>query len=131
MAERGGRRQGTPGKSYPNRADLNVVRAPQTGLATAAAGGQTPPPAPAAAPTQNLSPPRPGVTPDQTPSVMDPGNPAIPLQHGLATGPGAGPAPAAPENDFILRYLPMLAHASTLDNAPPQFKSLVRYLQGM
>ena len=131
MAERGGKRQGTPGKGYTNRTDLNVARAPQSGLKTAAAGG-LPTPAPAApAPTQNLSPARPSLTPDQTPSVMTPGNPAIPLQDGLATGPGAGPAQQPAQNDFILRYMPMLQHAATLDNAPPQFKSLVRYLQGM
>ena len=126
MAERGGRRQGAPGKGYSNRTDLNVARAPQQGLATAAAGGQTPPPAPAAAPAGP-----PGLTPDQTPSVMDPGHPAIPLQDGLATGPGNGPTAPPNQNQFILRYLPMLQHAATLDNAPDQFKSLVRFVQGM
>jgi hypothetical protein len=70
------------------------------------------------------------LTPDQTPSLMDPGSPSLPLQDGLATGPGAGPAPAPAEDEFILRYLPALERAATLDGAPPQFKSLVRYLQG-
>jgi hypothetical protein len=129
MAERGGRRQGTPGKGYSNRTDLNVVRAPQQGLTTAAAGGQAPPPAPA--PATPPGPPPPGIHPDQTPNVMDPGNPAVPLQDGLATGPGAGPAAPAPQNQFILRYLPMLTQAQNLQGAPDQFKSLVRFLQGM
>jgi len=126
MTERGGRRQGAPGKAYQNRTDLNVARSPQSGLATAAAGGQTQPPA-AAAP----EPQRPQVTPDQTPSVMDPGNPGLPLQNGLATGPGAGPAQQPNQNEFVLRYMPMLQHATTLEGAPAQFKSLVRFLQGM
>ena len=66
MASRGGARQGTPGKGYSNRTDLNTARAPQAGLATAAAGGQTPPTsAPAVAPQQFL-------TPDQTPFPTDP-----------------------------------------------------------
>lgn len=127
MADRGGRRQGTPGKGYSNRTDLNVQRAPQAGLATAAAGGQTPPAAVAPAATMQPA----GMTPDQTPNLMDPGHPAIPLQDGLATGPGNGPATPPNQNQFILRYLPMLQHAATLDNAPDQFKGLVRYIQGM
>jgi len=126
MAERGGRRQGTPGKGYSNRTDLNVQRAPQSGTQTAAGGGLQAAPAPAAPPQGP-----PGLTPDQTPSVMDPGHPAIPLQDGLATGPGNGPATPPNQNQFILRYLPMLQHAATLDNAPDQFKSLVRFVQGM
>jgi len=131
MASRGGARQGTPGKGYSNRTDLNTARAPQAGLATAAAGGQalpTPTPAAAAAPTGQQ---RPTVTPDQTPNLMDPGNPGLPLQDGLATGPGAGPAQAPNQNEFVLRYMPMLQHATTLEGAPAQFKSLVRFLQGM
>jgi hypothetical protein len=71
------------------------------------------------------------VTPDDTPNLMDPGHPAIPLQDGLSTGPGNGPATQPNQNEFILRYLPMLQHAATLNGAPDQFKSLVRYVQGM
>ena len=70
MAERGGRRQGTPGKGYSNRTDLNVQRAPQSGLQTAAGGGVAPPsPAPSAAPS---APAQQFLTPDQTPFPTDP-----------------------------------------------------------
>ena len=85
-----------------------------------------PTPAPPAAPLQ-----RPTMTPDDTPSVMDPGNPSLPLQDGLPTGPGAGPQPTPSPHAAIVRYLPMLEQATKMDNAPPQFKNLVRYLQGM
>lgn len=78
MAQRGGRRQGTPGVSYANRTDLNVQRAPQTGTQTAAAGGFE---APAF------------TTPDQVPKLDDPSaRPTEPLTTGLDAGPGDGPS---------------------------------------
>ena len=129
---RGGRRQGTPGKAYTNRSDLNTMRAPQQGTATAAAGGVTPPPAhnvsaPASAP---LAPPR--LTPDDTPNLTDPGNPSVPMTSGLATGAGSGykgPSPAD-EVSIIAKYLPSLQEATRYEGAPDSFKALVRFLQG-
>jgi hypothetical protein len=43
---RGGKRYGQPGKSYGQRTDLNIVRAPQQGTNTVAAAGVEPPPCP-------------------------------------------------------------------------------------
>jgi hypothetical protein len=71
------------------------------------------------------------MTPEDTPNLFDPGTPGMPLTDGLPVGPGAGPAPTVNQNEFVLRYLPMLQHATTLPGAPEQFKSLVRYIQGM
>jgi hypothetical protein len=83
VARAGGKRAGTPGKSYANRTDLNVVRAPQTGTQTAASGGVQ---APTALPQQGFA-----LTPDQVPKLDDPtARPAEPLTHGLDTGPGGG-----------------------------------------
>jgi hypothetical protein len=80
MAQRGGRRQGTPGKAYSNRTDLNANRAPQTGTQTAAAGGQS------------LAAPQTWTTPDQVPKLNDPtSRPTEPVTAGLPSGPGPGP----------------------------------------
>lgn len=88
---RGGARKGTPGRAYQNRTDLNVARAPQAGLATAAAGGQTAPP-PASPPGVSLTPPGPVIGPDQVPTPTDPSaRPDEPITAGLPTGPGDGP----------------------------------------
>lgn len=76
----GGSRQGTPGKAYPNRVDLMVNRAPQTGLHTAASAGmdrlaaRQPASAPevGGAPASGGQPPAPFLTPDMTPNATDP-----------------------------------------------------------
>ena len=125
---RGGRRQGAPGKSYANRTDLSVARAPQTGLQTAAAAGQVAP-----APVAPAGPPQaPAITPDHTPNLMDPGTPGMPIQSGLPTGPGAGPATPPQGHDIaiIQKYLPELLSASQMKDAPPSFVALVQYLKG-
>jgi hypothetical protein len=72
-----------------------------------------------------------GPGPDDTPNLFDQGRPDLPLQDGIASGPGAGPGQAPNDNEFILRYLPALERATQLTGAPPQFKSLVLYLQGL
>jgi hypothetical protein len=127
MADRGGRRKGTPGVAYSNRTDLASDRAPQQGGVTAAAGGQA---------SHSVSaPPMPqgmGLTPDDTASLFDPGTQGAPLTAGLASGPGPGPAPqpAANEHAMLLQYLPDFERVARREGTPPSFKALVRYLQG-
>lgn len=88
---RGGKREGTPGKAYTNRTDLLSVRAPQTGLATAAAGGVATNPAPMQPLSNPQTPPAPYTTPDMVPRLDDPSSrPDEPVTHGLPVGPGAG-----------------------------------------
>ncbi len=84
MAQRGGRRQGTPGKGYTNRTDLAVDRAPQQGTVSAATGGSGMEP-------QTFT------TPDQVPRLDDPtARPDEPLTTGLSLGPGGGPEAIGP-----------------------------------
>lgn len=120
MPRAGGPRSGTPGRSYANRKDLNVIRAPQTGVQTAAAGGQV---APAPAPPQ-----RPRVTPDMVPKLDDPSaNPNEPVTAGLMQGPGAGPEamPAMP----LPREVTQL-QAAYLANPTPEMRRTMAWLIG-
>lgn len=120
---RGGRRQGTPGVGYANRTDLAANRAPQQGAVSAASAGQAPaPPTPAVQ----------GMTPDDTPSLFDPGNAAKPLTAGLPSGPGPGPAPVPPGDSIaaLRDYLPEFERVARREGTPESFKGLVRYLQG-
>jgi hypothetical protein len=94
---KGGARQGTPGKSYSNRTDLNVSHSPQTGLTTAAAGGL---PAPSGAPPQADLGPR--LTPEDTPSPTDPS--AFPSE-ALTTRPNFLQPPDADEATMLIRSL--------------------------
>jgi len=127
MADRGGRRKGTPGVAYPNRTDLASDRAPQQGTVTAAAGGQashsvSPPPMPQGQ----------GLTPDDTPNLFDPGSRGKPLTAGLVTGPGPGPAPQPAVNEAAIlgEYLSDFQRVAKREGTPESFKALVRYLQG-
>lgn len=80
----GGRRQGTPGKSYANRTDLNTNYGQSAPGASAASGGMVAP-----APTAQPQPAY--MTPDQVPKLDDPtSRPNEPVTHGLDSGPGAG-----------------------------------------
>jgi len=135
---RGGRRQGTPGVAYSNRADLNTARAPQTGLKTAAAGGMAPPtPDPAAVvsgaqPVQ--VPPPAGISPDSVPALDDPsGRPSEPLTAGIPFGPGEGPPPDPNRADLVAmrRHLPYLENAAKDPNTPQSVLTFVRYLRGL
>lgn len=84
-ARSGGRRQGTPGKSYSNRTDLNTNYGQSKPGASAASGGMVAP-APAAG-----QPPQQFLTPDDVPKLDDPSPyPDRPITHGLDVGPGAG-----------------------------------------
>lgn len=121
MAQRGGRRAGTPGVAYANRTDLMAQRAPQTGTVTAASAGQGAP-APQAPP--------PGIAPEDTVNLFDPGNQDRPLTSGLPTGPGPGPEMPAAEDAMFVKYLPELERVAQREGTPAAFKGLVRYLQG-
>lgn len=50
---------------------------------------------------------------------------------GLGQGPATTEAPAAAFNETIRRYLPALEAATQWPDTPENFKSLVRYLQGI
>jgi hypothetical protein len=109
---RGGRRSGTPGKSYPNRSDLaqpvrTATRQPygaakqQADAQHAIPLPQTPPvsaaPAPVAVPT-----PEPGLLSAPT------GRPNEPLTAGMNMGAGPGPdvnSPLVGGNDQVLQNL--------------------------
>lgn len=114
MADRGGRRQGTPGKGYTNRTDLATNRAPQTGTTTAATGGS-------GMPEQSF------ITPDQVPRLDDPSaRPAEPLTHGLSLGPGGGPEAMGP--------MPMNPAVQTIAaaynaNPTPELRRAMMYLR--
>lgn len=95
---RGGKRTGTPGKPYPNRADLrgapSIPSVPQgqpygAVKAQEAVVASTP-----AQPMPGAQPPtgRPPVMPGSLGAFNRPTErPDIPITNGLATGPGAGP----------------------------------------
>ena len=123
---RGGRRSGTPGVGYSNRTDLAMARAPQQGTETAAAGGQGAPMPPPQTPQVQ------GLTPDDTPSLFDPGDRSKPITSGLPTGAGPGPVPPAPtaSSTVLTQYLPEFERVARREGTPESFKGLVRYLQG-
>lgn len=80
---RGGRRKGSPGKSYSNRSDLNVDRAVQPGSSAA------PPPA-VEQPDPTIQAAEQHISPDSFPNLTDPTNmPDIPGTSGVTGGPGA------------------------------------------
>lgn len=84
----GGRRQGTPGKAYSNRTDLNTDYAPSTPTQTPASGGVAVPGA--AAPTAPDV-PQTWTAPDAIPRLDDPtARPDEPLTHGMNMGAGGG-----------------------------------------
>lgn len=95
---RGGPRQGQPGKSYANRSDLNVDRAPMPGSsAEDVSAGGNPPAAP------------PMLSPDAIPNLEEPTQfPDEPVTAGLPFGLGADSVSVAPadlSNTLILAAL--------------------------
>lgn len=90
---RGSRRAGTPGVTYSNRTDLNgtvpVMAAPDQPYGEAGAQRA----AQQAVPLRGAPPvPRPPVTPDQVPNLLDPtARPGEPVTAGLPVGAGPGP----------------------------------------
>jgi hypothetical protein len=126
MPRPGGRRQGQPGRSYSNRTDLAMARAPQQGTNTAAAGGYHPP-AGTEASADRIA-PQPTVTPDMVPKLDDPtATPGRPLTAGLMVGPGPGPEamgprPIAPD---VMRV-----QAAYLNNPSPELRRTILWLYG-
>jgi hypothetical protein len=84
----GGRRQGTPGKTYGNRTDLNVNYGQSKPGASVASGGMVAPPPQQPQQAQQQGP---LITPDHVPALDDPtSRPNEPVTHGLDSGAGAG-----------------------------------------
>lgn len=112
-SKRGGTREGTPGRAYPNRTDLSgpkvvAFRSGQYGQGAAQAraqqalpiqnppSSQVPQTTPAAAPPQAAPL---GPDPGSLGGILDPtNNPAEPLTAGAPFGPGPGPE-ALPRTD--------------------------------
>ena len=113
---RGGARQGTPGKAYGNRTDLQQNPAPQSGTTTAAAGGV------------QARPQMPMIPPDSVPSPTAPTTyPDEPLTTGLPSGPGAGPE-ALPMGLAMNRPDPIVQRIQALVLADPTNPDLQRLL---
>lgn len=83
---RGGRRTGTPGRSYPNRVDLSTVKPPMV-----AAPGQAYGEAGAQLEAQRAVPMGPPPLPDLPPFSRSTERPDEPVTAGLPVGPGPGP----------------------------------------
>lgn len=123
--KQGGARQGTPGRAYANRTDLQ--QAPDMSKNTAAAGGMT---APAM--------PRPGAFPEDTPMLTDPTQrPMEPITDGLPSGPGrdqtalTGFDPRVEETkQMATKWYPILSPLAEDPETPDSVRSLVRYLRG-
>jgi hypothetical protein len=138
---RGGSRQGTQGKAYTNRTDLNSNRVP-----AAAAKGQTygtrkdqmqaQQAVPMAQQPSGASPqPAGGRTPAATPpGLSDPSQrPDEPLTAGMPFGPGPGPSSlTTPKMDVtsLRRYLPALEIAASQPDATAGYRNFVRRLRG-
>lgn len=141
---RGGRRNGTPGKAYPNRTDLNgaprvatpslpkVAPSAQYGEATRLQQAQQtvpmgPPPGPQAPPTG---------APAESPQLMQAGGlgdfgrgtdrPDEPVTAGIASGPGPGLTPAATVPTTVSDLLGML---SSQRGISPEVKALNDWLR--
>jgi hypothetical protein len=122
----GGPRQGTPGKAYPNRTDMQmpkVVPGQQYGQAAMQAQAQQmmPMAAPAAVPPGSL-PPLAGPT----------RRPNEPVTAGLPSGPGPGPEAlgAVPQGEGIRRLMPVLELLASQPDADPAAVNFVRRLRG-
>ena len=121
---RGGSRQGTPGKGYSNRTDLQSK--PDMEKNTAATGGMEPPPQPS------------GASPEDTPMLTDPTNrPGEPITQGLANGPGAGPEalsgfdPRQQETQIVAaKWGGIISHIANQPDAPDSVRILSNYLRG-
>lgn len=126
---RGGPRQGTPGKAYGNRTDLQMK--PDMAKNTAATGGD--------AATQGRTPQPPASSPDDTPNMSDPTNrPAEPVTAGLPSGPGPGPEgltgfdPRADETRRLnMKWGKILGPLAEDPETPASVRTLVRYMRGM
>jgi hypothetical protein len=120
---RGGKRQGTPGKGYSNRTDLQT-NYDNEGM-SAASGGT---------PVSKPSPQMLGAYPEDTPMLTDPTNrPDEPITSGLMSGPGNGPEgmdPRLDETRKLKKWLPIIEPLLDQDDTPMSVRALVRYIKG-
>lgn len=133
---RGGKRQGTPGKAYSNRIDLQA--SPDMEQNTVATGGMkaAPPKGRMPAPPPTLS-----RTPDDSPMLTAPSQRSWePVTTGSDYGPGLDSSALnipsykqANQQDMqlIKEIMPRLVAASKMNDAPETFKQLVSYLKRM
>lgn len=124
---RGGKRQGTPGKAYPNRTDIAIDYDMQKD-ATPAAGGVEPP--------KNSNAVLP-MYPEDIPNLTDPtSRPAEPLTDGLPIGAGRGTEaltgrdPRAAETAQLKRWLPLLEPVANDPETPNSVRALVQWIRG-
>jgi len=121
---RGGKREGTPGKGYSNRTDLQMDYDNEN--TSAASGGQK---------AQAQAQPAPGqMFPEDTPMLLDPTNrPDEPITSGLSTGAGRGPEVLDPRNEEtrkLKRFLPLIEPMLDNEDTPSSVRALVRYIKG-
>jgi hypothetical protein len=139
---RGGRRSGTPGKTYPNRTDMHkpefkgqpqgAAKAQAEVQASGSPGSAPGPSAPPAAP--------PGPAAGSLGAFNRPSDrPEEPITAGLSTGPGPGPdalglGPQGKPEDVDMRdmaiYLPTLEMLASQPGASMATKTFVRRLRG-
>lgn len=111
----GGARQGQPGKSYSNRTDLNVDRAPQPG-----SSGQMPETSPLTG-----SPQPPMMLPDDIPTLDTPTQfPDEPVTAGLPFGEGPNSPPVPPPINTT-----MIMAALRRMPADPDLQRLAAFIQ--
>jgi hypothetical protein len=122
MSNWGGARQGTPGKAYGNRTDLNANH--DMSMNTAATGGME-------APSFEAS-----VLPEDSPNLTDPTmRPGEPVTAGM--GPGGqvtadGFDPRLAETRRVAeKWLPYLRPLQDSPNTGESTKVLIRYLRGV
>jgi hypothetical protein len=140
---RGGRRDGTPGRAYGNRSDLNGPKPPGMPLPVQAASGQAYGARKQQEDAQRAIPmasapgmSQPAMSPEQIPSLTDPTTrPNEPVTAGLPVGPGPGPEAlgGALEPDTgltdMLAYLPMLEFLASQPGSSAQTRQMVRRLR--
>lgn len=123
---RGGARQGTPGKGYSNRTDLQAR--PDMEQNTAGTGGGVTASNEAMRPASR--------TPDDSPMLLSPtGRPDEPITAGLSVGPGGGPEmlgtdPRMQETQTMKKWLPLLKPIIDEPDTPESVKMLFRYMRG-
>jgi hypothetical protein len=148
---RGGRRQGTPGRSYAQRVDLQagaaavpiqVATGQQYGMATAQREAQRalpiaapPPPATAPPAAGGAAPAGRQVPPVQVIPLTDPSKrPGEPVTAGVSIGAGPGPEvlglPAENGVEDLALWLPLLEFAASQPGATSQMRNFVRRLRG-
>lgn len=113
--EHGGARQGTPGKGYSNRTDLQTNMAPQTPTATASTGG---------VPVGTV---QPSTGADQVPNIGDPGNSA-PLTDGMPFGPGDSGPSAFASSSRATDPVRLALSAALLQGANPDIERILMRL---